>query len=324
MKRLLKNILLLFFIIVLAGFAVIVWTACIEPNLLITKNVNLSIQNWHKEHNNFKIAVISDLHIGSLDINLNKVKQIVELTNKNHPDIIFILGDYDAKAIYNSNIRQKDLIKALKGFKAPYGVASVLGNHDFKPDKVRGMLNKTDIIVLENKYIRITKNHKIFYVVGLKDLWHYRPNVKNVVNKVKNKNNPVILLSHNPDVFPDVPDKVSLTLAGHNHGGQVYVPFLGGLFLPSVYGQRFVKGYIAENNKNLYVTSGIGNVGPGRFGNIPEIVFITLNKSDSINKQILNTPPKKGINFSLINAYIKLKNSTFWKHYFVPVYNAFR
>jgi predicted MPP superfamily phosphohydrolase len=88
---------------------------------------------------------------------------------------------------------------------------------------------------------------------------------------------PVILLVHEPDVFPQVPDRVALTVAGHTHGGQVrllgYAPFV-----PSRYGDRYVYGHIVEEGRHLIVSGGLGCSGmPVRFGSPPEIVMIEIS-----------------------------------------------
>ena len=86
------------------------------------------------------------------------------------------------------------------------------------------------------------------------------------------------LLTHTPDVFPGVPTDVALTLAGHTHGGQVNLPFLGRLIVPSIYGERFAYGLIEETGRRLYVTSGIGTaIIPVRFRTPPEIVVTILD-----------------------------------------------
>ncbi|HMA15210.1 MAG TPA: hypothetical protein VKP12_10525, partial [Kiloniellaceae bacterium] len=88
---------------------------------------------------------------------------------------------------------------------------------------------------------------------------------------------PVILLSHTPDVFPEVPAGVALTLAGHTHGGQVYIPLIGRPVVPSKYGERYARGHIVEHGRHLFVSSGIGTaVLPVRFLTPPELVVITL------------------------------------------------
>jgi predicted MPP superfamily phosphohydrolase len=88
---------------------------------------------------------------------------------------------------------------------------------------------------------------------------------------------PVILLVHEPDVFPRVPDRVALTLAGHTHGGQIRVPFVWPHWVPSRYGARFAYGHIVETGRHMVVSGGLGtSFVPVRFGVPPEIVHIEI------------------------------------------------
>ena len=90
---------------------------------------------------------------------------------------------------------------------------------------------------------------------------------------------PVILLTHNPDVFPLVPDRVALTLAGHTHGGQVRIPLVGRPIVPSRFGQRFAAGHIVEGGRHLYVATGVGtSILPVRFRVPPAVTILTVRK----------------------------------------------
>jgi predicted MPP superfamily phosphohydrolase len=87
----------------------------------------------------------------------------------------------------------------------------------------------------------------------------------------------VIALTHNPDIFPDMPGSVPLLLAAHTHGGQVNLPLIGRPIAPSDFGQRYVAGHVFENGHHLFVTTGIGtSLLPVRFRVPPEIVLLTL------------------------------------------------
>jgi predicted MPP superfamily phosphohydrolase len=87
-----------------------------------------------------------------------------------------------------------------------------------------------------------------------------------------------LLMTHNPDVFPHIPGSVNLTLAGHTHGGQVSLPLLGPLVVPSHYHAKYARGLIIEDGRTLFVSTGIGtSVFPIRFGVPPEISVLTLN-----------------------------------------------
>src|SRR5262249_7692173 len=89
-----------------------------------------------------------------------------------------------------------------------------------------------------------------------------------------------VVLTHNPDVFPRVPARAVLTLAGHTHGGQVALPILGRPVVPSRFGQRYAIGHIEEEGRDLFVTPGIGtSIIPVRFGVPPEISLLTLARA---------------------------------------------
>ena len=87
---------------------------------------------------------------------------------------------------------------------------------------------------------------------------------------------PVILLAHEPDVFPKVSSRISLTLCGHTHGGQVRI-FGYSPIVPSRFGNRYAYGHVVESGRNLIVSGGLGfSTLPVRFGVRPEILSIDL------------------------------------------------
>jgi predicted MPP superfamily phosphohydrolase len=96
---------------------------------------------------------------------------------------------------------------------------------------------------------------------------------------------PILALTHNPDVFPLLPPaRASLTIAGHTHGGQVYVPLYGRPVVPSNYGARYAIGHVVEGGRHLFVTPGLGtSVIPVRFLVPPEISLLTL-RADTLRE----------------------------------------
>ena len=142
-----KNIFVLFFIILL-----FIYSSFIEPNWLIYKNQNIYTQNWDKNLDGYKIAVISDLHIGTGNIDCNKIDKITERVNNESPDLIVLLGDFDAKYIEYSKISEQDISDSLSKLKAKYGVYAILGNHDYEPPYiVNRILENSNIQLLENE-----------------------------------------------------------------------------------------------------------------------------------------------------------------------------
>ena len=169
----------------------------------------------------------------------------------------------------------------LRELKAPLGVYAVLGNHDWWLDgsRVRKALADKGIRVLENESVRLERKGNAFRLLGLADNMERSPETSGALKSVP-ASEPVIALIHEPDYFPSIPERIALTLAGHTHGGQVRLPLVGSLIVPSRYGQRYALGTIREGSKLLFVTTGIGtSIIPVRFGVPPEYALLTIRSS---------------------------------------------
>ena len=255
------------------------WAFWIEPAWLSTHRFTLQIPHWHTEHQGLKIAVLTDLHVGSPHTGIEKLKEVVARTNGEEPDLVLILGDLVVHGVVGGHFVQPEPIaEVLRGLRAPLGVVAVLGNHDWWYDgpRVEKALRAVGIEVLENQAYQVQHKGKTFWVVGIADLWTRRPDIEGSLRQIEVPD-PIILITHNPDLFPEVPSRVSLTIAGHTHGGQVNLPVVGRLVVPSKYGQRYAMGHIVENSKHLFVGGGVGtSIFPVRFRVPPEVVIITL------------------------------------------------
>jgi len=267
-------------IVLAVGIGLCLWAFVVEPSRLTVHNVELQVPNWKPEHKNIKIAVMSDLHVGSPFITLDKVKTIVDTTNAEHPDLIVILGDFVITEVVGGKFVEPEAFAAvLKDLKAPLGTVCVLGNHDawYDTGRVANALEQAGITVLQNEARRIDVNGRPFWIAGIGDAWTGHPDIQGTLKQVPDAD-PVILITHNPDLFPDVPSRVSITFAGHTHGGQVNIPFYGRRIVPSKYGERYAAGHIIEDGRHLFVTTGIGTSSlPVRFRVPPEIVILTLS-----------------------------------------------
>lgn len=175
----------------------------------------------------------------------------------------------------------------LARLKAPLGVWAILGNHDwwYEISTVRRALADARIPVLENNAVKLGTEGRQFWLAGIGDqlahlLGHGRfrgeDDLPGTLAQVRT-GDPVLLLVHEPDIFPRVPDRVALTLAGHTHGGQIRLPFIWPAFVPSKFGKRFAYGHIVEDGRHMIVSGGLGtSVVPARLGVPPEIVRIEL------------------------------------------------
>jgi predicted MPP superfamily phosphohydrolase len=166
----------------------------------------------------------------------------------------------------------------LKDLRASLGVYSVLGNHDWWWDgpRVRRGLESNSIKVLDDEVVEVKTRGRSVWLAGLADLWTRPQRISETIAKVP-EGAPVIALTHNPDIFPRLPERVQLLVAGHTHGGQVRFPIFGTVISPSKVGDHYARGHIFENNHHLFVTTGIGtSILPLRFGVPPEIVLLTI------------------------------------------------
>jgi len=266
-------------IILLMGL-VFFWAFLIEPNRLVVREQTIQIDNWPRELNGLRIAVLSDIHAGGWFIDDKKLRTIVQRTNQLQPDLIVILGDYMTGDGRTSDPMEPEVFGSiLKDFHAPFGVYSVLGNHDWWYDrvKVRRGLEQNGIKVLDNEVTELNVRGTSLWLVGLADLWEGPQRIEQTVEKVP-QSVPMIALTHNPDIFPRLPERVPLLLAGHTHGAQVRFPFIGTVVHSSRFGKKYESGHVLERNHHLFVTTGIGtSILPLRFGVTPEIVLLTVN-----------------------------------------------
>jgi uncharacterized protein len=262
--------------LLIAPFLAAVWGFGIEPGMLAVRHLRMDLPGWKS---GLRIAVLSDLHIGSPHVGLDKLRTIVAKTNTEQPDLIVLLGDFvtgGPNGRRAGGFVEPELTAAeLKKLHAPLGVYAVLGNHDwwYDGDRVGKALTDVGIPVLENKAVRVGP----IWLGGIADFWTREPDVAGTLAQVSSSE-PVVLITHNPDIFPDVPSRVSLTLAAHTHGGQVRLPIVGTLITTSKLGYN--AGEYVERGRHLFVTTGIGtSIVPVRFGVPPEIVILTVGHS---------------------------------------------
>jgi uncharacterized protein len=243
-----------------------------------------------------RVAVLTDLHFGEPFVSLARLDEIVAATNALSPDLICVLGDFEPGHRFVSRpVPRADWARSLCALKAPLGVHTVLGNHDWWSDAQaqlrctsvplagRALMN-AGLPVLENQAVPLAKDGIRFWVVGLGDqlayhvrgrTWIGRNDLDRALAQVSD-NAPILLLAHEPDIFATVPERVALTLSGHTHGGQVRI-FGYSPLVPSDYGNRYAYGHVVEGRRHLVVSGGLGpGKLPVRLGVPPEIVLVEL------------------------------------------------
>lgn len=282
----------------LVGVASAAYGAGIEARGQRVTRYDLQPPQWPSDFP-LKIAALADLHACEPWMDLDRIADIVAQTNALQPDLIVLLGDYVSGMERTSGyISPAQWAPVLAGLKAPLGVHAVLGNHDWWEDRAvqregRGLpesrreLEAAGIPVYENDAVRLMKSGRPFWLAGLGDQLAYVParrfrkltrvGVDDLAATLKKVTDdaPVILMAHEPDVARRVPERVSLQLSGHTHGGQVRL-FGWSPIVPSRYGSRFAYGHVREKC-DVVVSGGLGCTAlPVRINMPPEIVLVTL------------------------------------------------
>jgi len=259
------------------------------------RRVRVQLKDLPIEFKGMKIAQISDIHSGSFD-DPNAVSAGIASIMNEKPDLILFTGDL-VNNIAEEIVPYIDVFKELK---APLGVFSVLGNHDYGDyvswttdeakkqnlEQLKQHQAEMGWRLLLNEHVILERNNQQLALIGIEN-WGARGftkygDMEKAVAGLKDLNVPVkILLSHDPShweaqVRKDYPD-IALTLSGHTHGMQFGIEIPGFKWSPVQYLYKQWAGLYQEQNQYLYVNCGFGFLGyQGRVGILPEITMIEL------------------------------------------------
>mgnify|MGYP001228289117 CR=1 FL=1 len=240
--------------------------------------VTVKIKGLAPEFNNYKIAHISDIHLGQW-ISAKRIEGVVNLVNKQKPDLVAITGD---SVSYVVNEPILDMLRHLKNLKPNDATLAVLGNHDhwIGADEIRNVMAETGIIELENDVYTIKRGDAQLNIAGIDSVTLDKHDLNAVLEKLP-ESGPAILLAHEPD-FADVSaatGRFSLQLSGHSHGGQMIIPGLGTPFRGSEF-RKYPLGRYDVGDMVQYTNRGLGtNVFWIRINCPPEITMLNLQSS---------------------------------------------
>ena len=255
------------------------WGFVIEPAQLKTRKHVILSADWVGEP--MDIVFLSDLHIAGPHVPPERIEKIVARINKLSPDLVLIGGDFVDGSGKRENRSQSFLAELDEGLSrlgkidARFGVHTVLGNHDALHGNtpLRQTLQGHGVSVYENKSNQIDGR---FCLVGFGDEWYGKPSITAYADCENTQ--PVIAFMHNPDTFALLPENTVIAMAGHTHGGQINLPFLGRRITLTDLGPPFAYGLKKFRRRQVYITSGIGTSRmSARFRSPPEIVIFRIN-----------------------------------------------
>lgn len=259
-----------------------VWTAVIEPRWIAAREIEHAVPQWQGPPG-LKVAVASDWHLSKRSLwrvtTVARARQLVAEINAARPDIVLLPGDFIADRDYvpeHAPTAEDEIAGVLGGLKAPLGVYAVLGNHDWwhHGPRFAEALRRRGIRVLENDAQAIDAG---LWVAGIGDhsTGHSRP--REALAKVPPRAQ-VLVMMHDPASFAELPPVQGLVVAGHTHGGQVFLPFIGAPVVPGAAPRAWAYGWVTQGANSMYVTSGIGvSILPVRFNMRPEWVLFRVS-----------------------------------------------
>lgn len=271
-------------ILLLAGFVYM------QNNMLVTTAYEIQSEQLQKD---FVIAHISDLHGKVLGLDNNPLLRRVESSK---PDIIVITGDLMSRRADADEIERyiSSLIPRLAAIAPVYFVT---GNHDIdnETDYILSQLEQAGAIVLNNRVETIKKDGVSLSLVGIADLnaFHtWLPQADPRVAYAETLSSLLaqsgeglrVVLAHRPELFELYKNAgEGVYLCGHAHGGQIQLPFVGGIFSPGEgFFPKYYEGLHSEGGTTMIVSRGIGNsVFPLRVFNYPELVVLTISPSNA-------------------------------------------
>lgn len=276
-----KKIIIIAIILIIVGAVYLYW----GNNSLTVGRHTLSPANLPESFSGFRIVQVSDLH--NKDFKGRLIRKISSL----NPDIIVITGD-----IIDSRHTDTDI--ALKFAENAVNIAPVYyvtGNHESRLKDIypefRESLENLGVTVLDCRSVTLEKNGDEIVLAGMNDLTFYGSSTldentivfKEMLNNLGGEkgDRTGILLSHRPEIFDTyVESGFDIVLTGHAHGGQIRLPFVGGILTPNQgFFPEYDAGLYQKENTSMIISRGLGNsLFPFRIGNRPEIIVCELEK----------------------------------------------
>lgn len=276
MRILFKTLLIIFVA------AMMTWSFVIEPNFLLeSEEVEMKVEKFPESLGELRVLLFADMHMGMFPNDYYRFEKIVEAANALNPDIIFLLGDFFNGGQFYSKMNVSDCANFLKRLKSKYGIYGIYGNHDSYADPILAThaMKKAGVKILCDSSVLVKTPKGNFYVAGIMDPRTMPYSIPRALENVP-EGAPCVLLSHSPRIYFEIPQSVSVTFAGHTHGGQIHFPFFGPITANSGLGLDFAEGRVNKNGSEIYITSGVGTSRlPARFLCPPKLTLVKLSGS---------------------------------------------
>jgi uncharacterized protein len=255
----------------------------------IVRTASVVLPNWPANSRPLKILLLSDVHVAGPDMPPERLARMFRQLNASKPDLMLLAGDFvSEKRLATRLYSPAEVAAPFAELRAPLGVVAVPGNHDHWSGltAIVSELRRNGVTVIANEAIK----RGPLIIGGVDDEFTNHDNLAatyaamDALDKSGEKA-PRLLVTHSPDIVPDLPAPVAAVMTGHTHCGQIVLPLIGAVANVSHYGNRFACGDISDTNaqgivQRVFVSAGLGtSVLPLRFGAPPDVWLVTLKGS---------------------------------------------
>ncbi len=244
---------------------------------------------WH----GLKVVQLSDIHMDAI-ASVHYLRRVVAQVNALQPDLVMLTGDFVTFHAKFSAVVGREL----GALRSRYGTYAVLGNHDIwtDPERIQHNLAAAGITVLRNTAYACSIDGVPLWLIGIEDageslcddfatfqrIWaaprtHLERALANIPAGAL-----CLLLVHNPDFAEMLPPRrIALTLAGHTHGGTIYMPQWGWSLASTCFGTRYLAGLVHNDATSVYINRGLGGF-KVRINATPEITLLRLQTTGAV------------------------------------------
>jgi predicted MPP superfamily phosphohydrolase len=237
----------------------------------------VAVANLPEEWDGLSLVHLSDLHFAPC-YRRQFFEAVADIAGGWQADIVALTGD-----LVDHDDAIDWLVPVLSRIRGRFGTFAILGNHDLahQPRKIHRALALAGFTELEGRWTQLALEGGILAVGGTSYPWG--PTIDPAAMPAADFR---LLLSHSPDQFPRAARwGVDLVLSGHNHAGQIRLPIVGPVFMPSLYSRHFDRGFFRSGRTLLYVSQGVAGKHPIRYGGcLPEVTRLVLRATTAASQ----------------------------------------
>jgi hypothetical protein len=273
----------------LAGLTLSFYGVMVRRRWVRVRTLEISVVGLGAELDGYRIAQLSDLHIGGLAPRRHAERWVAR-ANALDVDLVALTGDY----VTTGTAFHHDIAAALTQLRARDGVVAVMGNHDYFGDgePMMSLLRRGGVTVLCNEHRTIERGDDRLVIAGVDDTYTRRADIERALAG-RDDRLPLVALAHDPQLFGELARRgAALVLSGHTHWGQLALPFAAERVNLSRLSYRYHAGLYSSGASTLYVHPGLGTTGPPvRLGAPPEITVLRLRRAEAPSATV-GLPPR--------------------------------